>query len=119
MSDGFDIDGDINKFFEELKYNNESNAKHSLKVLLEKYSGKGLSEKKIDHKDLFKIIGSAKMNFSNENLTIYLGQDKRKVAPEDIANLCVIEATIGHLNKIKCLKRLVKFDKREDKFPED
>jgi hypothetical protein len=85
-------------------------------MLLMRYSGVGASEKKIGHQDLFDIIGSAKQKFATENLSIFLGQDKRKVDPKDMANLCVIEATIGHLNKIGCLKRLVKFDKREDKI---
>lgn len=119
MSDGFDIDGDIDKFFKDIEYGHERDAKYTLKILLKKYSGEGLSERKIDHTDFLKIIDSAKMSFARENLTIYLGQDKKKVAPEDLANLCVIEATIGHLNKINCLRRLVKFDKREDRFPED
>jgi hypothetical protein len=115
MSDEFDIDGDIDCFFKDIKYGHERDAKHTLKTLLLKYAGAGLPEKKIDHQDLFDIIGSAKQKFASENLVVFLGQDRNKVAPVDMANLCVIEATIGHLNKIKCLRRLVKFDKREDK----
>ena len=115
MSDKFDIDGDIDYFFKDIEYGYERDAKQKLKTLLLKYAGANLPEKKIDHQDLFDIIGSAKQKFANETLVIFLGQDRNKVAPEDMANVCVIEATIGHLNKIKCLRRLVKFDKREDK----
>jgi hypothetical protein len=115
MSDGFDIDGDIDDFFKDIQYGHERDSKHTLKRLLLKYAGAGLPEKKIDHQDLFEIIGSAKQKFANETLVVYLGQDKKKVDPKDMANLCVIEATIGHLNKIKCLRRLVKFDKKENK----
>lgn len=114
-----EMEKDIDDFFTSTKYESESNCKHRLEMLLKKYSGATSGIQKIDGKDLFAIIGSAKQKYANENVVIFLGQEKKKVAPEDVANMFVVEATIGHLNKIGCLKRLVKFDKREDRYEED
>ena len=70
----------------------------------------------MDNHDFNKIIGSAKQKFATDTFPVFLGPRRVKVPPGDLPNLCVIEATIGFLNKNDCLKKIPKFDKREDKL---
>jgi hypothetical protein len=70
----------------------------------------------MDSIDLNQIISGAKKKFSNDKVPILLGDNKRLVNQSELPNLFVIESTIGHLNKKGCLKKLAKFDKREDKL---
>ena len=83
---------------------------------MDKYIHLSKSDHVLDDHDLRTIIGSAKTKFANEKMPIHLGKGRRLVSQVDLPNLCVIEATIGHLNKTDCLKKIPKFDKVEDKF---
>ena len=113
------LNSDIIRFLENIKNQTKNDQIKTLKQMFDKHIHLNNSDYLMDSYDLNRIIGSAKTKFVNDNLKIYLGERKVKVPPGDVANLLVIEATIGHLNKIGCLKKLPKFDKREDQFPED
>lgn len=113
------LNSDIIKFFDNIRNQTKNDQVETLKQLLDKYIHLNKSDYLMDSYDLNKILGSAKQNFSNNNMKIFLGERKVPVVQGDLPNLCVIEATIGHLNKIGCLKKIPKFDKRENQFPED
>lgn len=113
------LNSDIIRFLENIKNQTKNDQIKTLKQMFDKHIHLNNSDYLMDSYDLNRIIGSAKSKFANDNLKIYLGERKVKVPPGDVANLLVIEATIGYLNKIGCLKKLPKFDKREDRLPED
>jgi hypothetical protein len=113
------LNSDIMRFLENIRNQTKNDQIKTLRQLFDKHIHLNKAEYIMDSYDLNRIIGSAKQKFANDNMKIFLGERKVKVSPGDLPNLCVIEATIGHLNKIGCLKRLPKFDKREDRLPED
>lgn len=110
------LNSDILKFFRNIEKQTRGDQIQTLRNMLNKYLHITQTDYVMDEKDFNKIISSAKNNFSQNNLKIYLGERKVPVIQGDLPNLCVIESTIGHLNHIGCLKKLPKFDKREDKL---
>lgn len=110
---------DIINFLDNIENQTENDKIITLRQLFDKHIHLNSAEYMMDNYDLGRIIGSAKQIFSNNNMNIFLGDRKIKVQPADLPNLCVIEATISYLNKIGCLKKIPKFDKRENQFPED
>lgn len=113
-----ELEVDIKRFFEELDNQNYNDRVTSLKLLFEKHLHLHSSDYMMDKHDLFSIISTAKGLYSSKAFPIYLGDKCRKVNKEDYGNLCVIEATVSHLNNKKCLKKIAKFDYKEDKFQE-
>jgi len=110
------VDVDIRRFFEQIEKQSHSDQIQTLSNLLDKYIHLSTSDYMMDYHDLNSILGGAKNKFANKTFPVFLGNKKRKVGQSEQANLCVIEAVIGHLNKNDCLKRLPKFDYKEDKF---
>lgn len=109
------LDGDIASFFRDIENQNLNDQKLTLKLLIDKYAHLSSSEFVMDKADLEFIVSSAKGIFATKTMPVFLGKGIRKVYEGDQAALCIIEATIGHLNKSECLKKLPKFDYREDK----
>ena len=109
---------DIKRFFEQIENQNTDDQAKTLRNLLDKYIHLSKADYLMDSHDLRNIIGSAKSLFAQKTFPMFLGEKTRKVDPNDQPNLCVIEATIQHLNKNDCLKKLPKFDYREDKLKE-
>lgn len=110
------VDVDIRRFFEQIDSQSSSDQIETLRNLLDKYIHLTTADYMLDYHDLNSIISSAKTTFANKTFPVFLGDKKRKVGQGEQANLCVIEAVFGHLNKKDCLKRLPKFDYKEDKF---
>jgi hypothetical protein len=113
------LDTDILRFLENIRNQTENDQIQTLRHLFDKYIHLNTADYVMDSYDLQRIVSSAKQNFSTNNMKIFLGERKVPVTSGDLPNLCVIEATVDHLSRIGCLKRLPKFDKREDRFPED
>ena len=110
------VDVDIRRFFEQIEKQNHSDQIKTLRNLLDKYIHLSSAEYLMDYHDLNSIIGGAKTAFANKTFPVFLGDKKRKVGQSEQSNLCIVESVIGHLNKNDCLKKLPKFDYREDKF---
>lgn len=113
------IKNDIIKCLDNIDKQSQNDKIKTLTHLLDKYIHLSTSDYLMDNWDLSSIIGTAKQNYANDNVQIHLGKRKIKVQQQDVANLFVIEATISHLNKKDCLKKMPKFDKRENLLPED
>lgn len=111
-----DIEVDINSTLEQLESQSFNDKKETLRILLKKYSHLNSVGHSLDYYDLTSIISRAKTIMANKKMPSFLGKKVRKVPQNEEANLCMIESTISYLNKINCLKRLPKFDYREDKF---
>ena len=117
MSDIEDqLEVDIKRFLENIENQSKNSRVDSLRHLFQKYLHLNNCDYMMDKHDLQTIIGSAKQLFATETVPIYLGEKKRLVEQSELANLFVIEATVGHLDKKKCLNKIAKFDKRENKF---
>jgi hypothetical protein len=110
------LDVDILRFLENIETQNSSDKIQTLRHLFDKYIHLTKAEHMMDAHDLSVIINDAKNIFATQPMPIHLGAVKRLVNAADLPNLCLIEATISHLNKKDCLKKMVKFDKREDKL---
>jgi hypothetical protein len=110
------LDIDILRFLENIEKQNSSDRIKTLKNLFEKYLHLHSSDFMMNNVDLMTIIDNAKNNFSNQKMPVHLGEKKKLVNPTDLPGLCIIESTITHLNKNDCLKKVPKFDKRDDKF---
>tara|TARA_R100000951_G_scaffold116766_1_gene130586 strand:+ start:24247 stop:24600 length:354 start_codon:yes stop_codon:yes gene_type:complete len=117
MSDLKDqIDIDIKRFLDNIENQSQDDKIKSLRTLFDKHLHLHTCDYMMDKHDLQTIIGGAKTLFARETVPIHLGEKKRMVEQSELSNLFVIEATVSHLNKNDCLKRLPKFDKRENKF---
>lgn len=110
------IEFDIRDFFEQTKNQSSSDQKETLRILLEKYAHLSKADFIMDKNDLDVIIGNAKSLMAQKTFPCFMGKTKRRVMEHEQANLCVIESTISHLNKSNCLKKLPKFEYKEDKF---
>lgn len=110
------VETDIFRALENLETQNKNDQLETLRNLVDKYVHLSTAEHVLNDHDLREIIGSAKQMFASKTMPTFIGPRKRKTAPDEEANLCVIEATIGALNKRDCLKKLPKFDYKEDKL---
>lgn len=108
------LDVDILRFLENIETQNYSDKIQTLRHLLDKYIHLSKAELLLDAHDLSVIVNDAKTIFASQSVPVHIGATKRLVSPGDLPNLCVIEATITLLNKKDCLKKIPRFDKRED-----
>ena len=114
LKEQFEVD--MKRFFEQIERQGTNDRKETLRNLFDKYIHLSNSDILLDRHDLGVIISNAKDRFSSKTFPVYLGEKKKKVDADDQANLCVIESTIGFLNKNDCLKKLPKFNYKENKF---
>lgn len=110
------LEVDIKQFFNNIESQNSNDQTETLRLLLDKYIHLTKAEFVMDKHDLEVIIGNAKSIMIEKTLPAHLGKNKRRVQENEQQALCIIESTIGHLNKNECLKKLPKFDYREDKL---
>ena len=113
------VDTDIRRFMDNIENQNHSDRIETLKNMFDKYLHLNTCDYLMDYYDLNIIIGSAKGKYSRDTMPVYLGEKKRKVGQHELGNMAIVEATITHLNRNGCLKKIPKFDKREDTFQED
>lgn len=110
------LDVDIKRFFEQIEKQHQNDKFQTLRNLFDKYLHLNTSDYMMDYHDLNSIISNAKGKFANNKFPVHLGAKKRLVPQGELSNLCVVEAVIEHLNKNDCLKKIPKFDYREDKL---
>jgi hypothetical protein len=103
------INQDVLEFMDSVDKMQHTDKIELLKLLLKKYALLSSSDVLFDKKDLESIISSSKQNFVNMTIPVEMEGSETPVHQTDVANLCVIEATIGHLNKNGCLKKVPKF----------
>jgi hypothetical protein len=111
-----DIEKDVMDFYNEMDDMSRLEKIQKLRSLLEKYSRKSSSDHIMNISDLNDIVGYAKSIYAQKTFPAFLGYEKKKIEQHKQANLCVIESTIRYLNQKDCLKKMPKFDYREDKF---
>jgi hypothetical protein len=112
------LEVEIKRFLENIENQNHSDRISTLRNMFDKYLHLSTCDHMMDRHDLTSIINSAKSSFASKTMPIHLGEKCQKVRQSDLSNLCIIEATISHLNQNNCLKKLAKFDVREDKYVE-
>ena len=110
-----DLDIDIYTFFEQIESQNRNDRMKTLRLLMDKYIHINKSDYLMDIHDLNTIVSNAKRIFVDKTMPMFLGEKKRLVHQSEQGHLCMIEATIGHLNKTQCLKKLPKFNYQENK----
>lgn len=107
---------DIINFFKQIDTQNNVDQKETLKNLMNKYIHLTKADFMMEKYDLEVIVSNAKNLMANKTFPVYLGSNKRKVFEDEQTSLCIIESTVTYLNKNECLKKLPRFDYREDKF---
>lgn len=110
------LDNDIIQFFKTIESQSHSDKKKTLKLLFEKYLHLSTADHILDRHDLNSIIDNAGRKFANETFPVHLDYEKKRLEQNKLRHLCMVEATIMLLRKYDCLKKLPKFDKREDKL---
>ncbi len=113
------LDVDIERFFDNIESQSHSDKKQTLKDIFEKYLHLTSSDYMMDYFDLNDIVGHAMTLFATETFPVHLGYKRKKVQEDNLRYLCLIESTVMHLNKKGCLKKIAKFDKREDLLDKD
>lgn len=107
---------DIQEVVQKMDKKSDADKALIIQELLNKYIEKTTSNHLMGPLDLLEIIGNAKNLFATQTMPIYLGPTKKIVDPSNLANLCVIESTVSYLNKHSCLRRIAKFDKKDNTF---
>ena len=110
------LEVDIKRFIDNIENQSDADKIQTLRNMFKTHLHLHTCDYMMDKHDLQTIIGGAKGNFSRDAMPIYLGAKKRIVDQNELPNMMVIESTISYLNKNDCLKKMPKFDKREDKF---
>lgn len=105
-----EISKDVLEFLSSIEKMGHSGKIELLTLLLKKYAVLGTTDILLNKKDLESIISSSKKGFVDLTMPVEIRGSDLPVQQPDLANLCVIESTIGHLNKLNCLKRVAKFD---------
>ena len=108
------LESDIINFFEQIDNQNVNDQRQTLRLLLDKYIHLTKAELMMDKHDLEVIVSHAKGLMAQKTFPVHLGKNKRRVDESEQTTICIIESTISHLNKNDCLKRLPKFDYKED-----
>jgi len=109
------INKDVLDTLKILETQNHSDKIATLTLLLETYTHKNKAMHLMDSYDLSTIISSSKNKMSTESFPKFLKSNSltKQVNQDHQILLCMVEATIGHMNKLDCLKRLPKFDYKE------
>mgnify|MGYP006928159665 CR=1 FL=1 len=110
------LDIDIIQFFTDIEAQSHNDKKKTLKLLFEKYLHLNTAEHVMDRHDLNSIIDLAGRKFATEKFPVHLDYERKRVEQDKLRHMCMVEATIVHLKNTECLKKLPKFDKREDKL---
>lgn len=103
---------DIINFLENIRNQTRNDQIISLRHLFDKHIHLNRADYLMDNSDFLTIIGRAKDSLVNSSMKIHLGESKIPVSQNNIINLFLIESTISHLNKIGCLKKIPKFNKK-------
>lgn len=104
---------DIINFLENARSQTRNDQVITLRHMFDKHIHLNKADYIMDSQDLLRIIGVAKEKLINSNMKVCLGENKTPVSQNNMLNLFLVESTINHLNKIGCLKKMPKFDKKE------
>ena len=79
-----------------------------LKAIFDKHFGMDKADYLINGSDVKDIIYKAKITYADQALPIFI--TKNEIFPSEVAHVLIMESLINYLNKVKLLKRLVRFD---------
>lgn len=108
------IDQDISQFFRDIENMLLEDQKKTLKNLLDKYCHLSTASVKWDRNHFDIIKGYAMKSFNNQAFPKKFNNSYAEFSTQEAPNVCLIEATIDHLNAQDCLKKLPKFNIKED-----
>lgn len=79
-----------------------------LKAIFDKHFTMNKTGHLINYEDFHDIIADAKRHYSNISLPMRLS--KKEIYATQVNNISMIESTIGHLNKMHLLNKMVNLD---------
>lgn len=113
MSSEESLNFDILNFFKEIENQGDSDRIKSLRLLMDKYIHLNKADYLMEKFDFNEITSLAKREILEKNMPAKIKGSNMYLSENEVVNLCIIEATVTHLNKIGCLKRIPKFDYKE------
>lgn len=107
---------DIKRFFQQIESQNNNDKVETLRILFDKYIHLSQADFIMEYHDLRNIIECSKGKFASKTFPAYIGDKKTRVMESEQVSLCLIESVVSHLNKNDCLKKIPKFNYKENKF---
>ena len=114
-----EIEQDALSFFDKIEGLAHRDKIEILRLMLQKYALLSQADCMLDRGDLLSISSKAKSNMAQDQATVHLGEKCRKLNFEEVRMMNITNAVIAVLNGKECFKRMPKFDKRRDEYPED
>lgn len=111
MSDAEQIEKDLREYLEKEPNLSRADRLSYLKTVFNKHFEIGKLEHLITYKDLFLIFADAKVQFVHIKTPINVGN--KKLDNSEVVHMALMEAFIMHLNRMKLLRKNVKFDYRD------
>lgn len=108
------LEQDIAQFFRDIDDMLPEGKKKALELLIEKYCHLSSAPVKWDKSHFEMIKSHAITLFKDKAYPKKFNNSYREFSTQEAPNVCLIEATISHLHSEDCLKKLPKFDVRED-----
>ena len=106
------LEQDITSFFNDIENQLSDSKKKTLMLLFDKYIHLSSSATLWDNTDLQNIKSSAIRLHNDRNWPKRLGRFGT-ISGGEVAQICLVEATISYLYSEDCLKKLPKFDYKE------
>jgi hypothetical protein len=111
MSDPQQIERDLRDYLEKEPNLNKTDRLTYLQTIFHKHLEVGKLEHLVTGQDLFVMFSEAKQRYSKTKFPVTVSK-KQLDYPEGV-HMVVLEAFIGYLNRMKLLKKLIRFDYRD------
>lgn len=111
MSDPQQIEKDLREYLAKEPNLNREDRLTYLQTIFHKHLEVGKLDHLVNSQDLFLIFSDAKMRYGKTKFPVNVG--KKQLDHTEGVHMVVLEVFIGYLNRMKLLKKLVKFDYRE------
>lgn len=112
MSDPESIERDLREYLAKEPNLSRQDRLLFLKTVFHKHLEINNLEHKVTYNDLFLLFGEAKSNYVKTRLPMFIGT--KKMDGTETVYVCVLEAFIGYLNRMKLLRKNIKFDYKQD-----
>jgi hypothetical protein len=108
MANPDQIEQELRAYLDEERNLSKADRMKYLMAIFNKHFGMDQTEHLLNDHDLHDIISYAKSSYARTTLPMRIS--KKEIHPSDVNFVLMIEAVVGHFNKSKLLKKLIKFD---------
>jgi hypothetical protein len=101
---------DIHQFFRQIEGQLADGKRETLRLLVDKYIHLTRATVLLNKGDFDDIREMATKMYLDRKWPKKFKNSNRSIVPTEATNMCIIEATIAHLNNLECLKKTPKID---------